>query len=398
MCLAPVKIKNPYNSKTSRRNFILASFHDVDSEYIEVPCGVCAECLSMRQNYWLQRCELLSTDHYIFFATLTYSNSTVPFLISTGKDDITRKYLYADPHDFTAMIKRMRVYGIFPRGMKYLCCSEYGGQTHRPHFHVLFFIPKKDFIYTNNYDKCNCNRFYFRVNDPFSVLNYESFLFKELLSHWKRRVSTSRKYPHYIRLCRYVRSSDGRSTYDLHFVEPYTDSGKTSADVCAYVTKYILKPDPWIRKVRQALYNNYYPEEYLRLWKILKPRFLFSKNFGNSEDYRDTVENFIEMSKTGISKYEVCFYDLYTGKAYPLAPYLQKKFLKWQDSLELRARKMESEGFSRWDSIADYNAKRIKEQTGWNEYQEKFKKRQRYERVRSLVFLRCSDEFFTDTT
>lgn len=395
MCLSPYILKNPYNNRTSRHNFRLSSLHNVDSAYIEVPCGVCAECLAMRQNYWLQRCELMSSDHYIFFATLTYSNDTLPFILSTGKDGKTRRYNYASGDDFRYMIKRMRVYGVFPPGMKYLASSEYGGRTHRPHFHVLFFIPKKPFHYANDYRK-NRDSVYFDPAQPYSVLNYESFLFKALLSHWKRKVSLSRKYPQYTNLCRYVRSADGRSTYDCHYVEPFRGDSKTSADVCAYVTKYILKPDPWVRKVKQALFNNYEHEEFLNLWRIIKPRFFFSKNFGNSEDYRPIINHCINRCMTGATRYDICFFDLYTGKSYPLAPYLKKKFLKWQDALEIRSRKMEYEGFDRWISIADYLACRNKDKPcGWSEFQQWFYKYRSHMKRRQLVLLRCSDEFLT---
>lgn len=124
--------------------------------YQEVPCGRCYACRERIQNEWIFR---LSQEERkakrSYFVTLTYSDENPPikqvpldggestFVLSVKKDDV-QKY-----------IKRLRkrLSGLLPQvwcekdqkykpdnyPLRYYLVSEYGHQTHRPHYHALFF-------------------------------------------------------------------------------------------------------------------------------------------------------------------------------------------------------------------------------------------------------------------
>lgn len=103
MCLTPIMRPNPnyhvqgifsyidksgqtvkvpvHNSLSSRVNAVARVFgKDADNRFIYVPCGHCPECIAARQNALVQRAEVESKTHHIFFCTLTYDNSHLPKL------------------------------------------------------------------------------------------------------------------------------------------------------------------------------------------------------------------------------------------------------------------------------------------------------------------------------
>lgn len=336
MCLSPILRPNTnYGKHTAIAHFS----KDVENVNIYVPCGVCAECLSLKQNYLLQRCELMSLTHFIYFGTLTYRNGMMRSLTKTGNDGKDYTYYYADVDDFRLMIKRMRRYGYLPRGTKYLCVSEYGGEKHRMHFHFLLFIPKRSFLYSTEKPCQNIRSVkpfqstklvQFDINAYWSKYNYGSFLFKAFLREWKRNVSPSRKKPVYKDLCRYVVDAQGRSTYDFHYVEEHRYDDKVVSDVCAYVTKYVLKFDPWVQDVRHAIFNNYEYEDYKEIWNVIRPRVLLSKFFGccdkvHEDHVRKTIDLTLNSGQTG---HRFVFIDTCNGKVYPLSRYLLNKYIR----------------------------------------------------------------------
>lgn len=75
MCVSPVRIRNPnYGNSTP----LLRATTDCVSQWLNVPCGVCDECIAKKQSDLVQRCRVLSIDHYMFFFTLTYNNESLP--------------------------------------------------------------------------------------------------------------------------------------------------------------------------------------------------------------------------------------------------------------------------------------------------------------------------------
>lgn len=104
-----------------------------------VPCGKCLECLKDKQNSWKIRLQEESRDHlFTYFFTLTYRDSSVPFVVSDG-----RKINIVSKKDIQLWIKRNRIafQRMFQRDvdLKYFICSEYGPNTGRPHYHGILF-------------------------------------------------------------------------------------------------------------------------------------------------------------------------------------------------------------------------------------------------------------------
>lgn len=120
---------------------------------VNVPCGKCAECQNKKSNeYYLRSTyEAMSTfanGGYLLFDTLTYSDSNLPH-ISRYVDGLSSSLDYPcfDYHDvrkFLALLRRhlSKRYDI-SKNLRYFLSSEYGTSdtgTHRPHYHVLFFV------------------------------------------------------------------------------------------------------------------------------------------------------------------------------------------------------------------------------------------------------------------
>lgn len=131
MCTNPIQIYNR-SSKISYRG---------QSLIFTVPCGQCEECKKVKSNEYTLRSyfeyqDCISRGGYVYFDTLTYSNALLPK--HYGISHFSRE-------DITLMLKELRVYltraGFDVKdNLKYFITSEYGGKTHRPHYHVLFYI------------------------------------------------------------------------------------------------------------------------------------------------------------------------------------------------------------------------------------------------------------------
>lgn len=143
---------------------------DYNFDWVPLPCGQCDECRLQRSRDWANRLMMEMQSHpdqKAYFLTLTYSDDFVP------------RSSYCDPvtgDDFPALtlrkkeiqdwMKRLRkkfasVYGSpvpfnyddvstweDDRRVRYYLCGEYGGNTFRPHYHVIMFsppIPDADF-------------------------------------------------------------------------------------------------------------------------------------------------------------------------------------------------------------------------------------------------------------
>lgn len=131
MCTNPIKIYNR-SSKLSLRGSAL---------YFTVPCGECEECKKVKQNEYTVRsyfeyrsCE--AKGGYAYFDTLTYSPEYLPK--TYGIAHFNRDHI-------TLFLKELRIYLTrsgydVKNNIKYFITSEYGGKTHRPHYHILLFI------------------------------------------------------------------------------------------------------------------------------------------------------------------------------------------------------------------------------------------------------------------
>lgn len=299
-CLQPFSKPNPNYGKTSGLSFL----KDPTSQMISVPCGYCPDCIAVKQMYLVQRVQMESLVNHLFFCTLTYNTDFLPILEVNGHD-----IRYADIRHLQLMFKRLRNDNAFPRPWRVFYCSELGSKKGRPHFHLLFMLPKYD---SDCYLDC---------------INLERSLYKTVLDYWTTNVGSKRN-PDYRPLCTFVQKVTPygiKSNYDLHYVNPATSNGVS--DVAFYVLKYMLKYSDRTTKLQQALHLNLDKSEYESVWSIVRPRWDSSLKFGLAPD-ENGVPNakIIEYLKSCVKRTPYgAGYPYYfspdTGDSFPLCPY-----------------------------------------------------------------------------
>ncbi|QRV61984.1 replication initiator protein [Microvirus sp.] len=144
MCFSPVTIHNP---KKYLHGFI-------DRSVLEVPCGTCKECIDSRRNSFFIRMyyeylQVHANHGFAYFLTLTYNNESINRL-PTGE----LCYRHDDVKNYLKLIRThiQRDFNIETKdNIRYFCCSEFGEDRHRPHYHIVFFvyppISARTFIY-----------------------------------------------------------------------------------------------------------------------------------------------------------------------------------------------------------------------------------------------------------
>lgn len=124
---------------------------DDPREAIRVPCGQCVGCQEKYSKEWACRC-ILEAEQWKenYFVTLTYDDLHLP-CNSVIKDPKTEKE-YEDQGDWDTGHLDYKEFQDFKKrllehwrrhydheGIRFYMCGEYGGQTERPHYHVIFF-------------------------------------------------------------------------------------------------------------------------------------------------------------------------------------------------------------------------------------------------------------------
>lgn len=324
MCLHPYTIKNLNRVRSSDMITPLRSLKDCTSQYINVPCGHCAECVRLRQNYLIQRIRLLSYNFDIYFQTLTIKPSLTPSISYPLDNGDTFTSEVATRSMFQKYIKRLRKRNYFGSNFLYYAVSEYGGKKHRPHFHVLYFVPRS----TEFPDIVKCR-------------SLASSIKWKLFDEWSINKGTRKQpvYENYIEYHEIFKNGKLLRNYDFHFVEP--KDGDSYENVAFYVTKYVLKIDQYVSKrIGLAKYHLADPEAFPRFLYDFKPFQLFSKGLGfaddkfNSMDFskrdnllRRFVATSLNSAEIGGNKYNTLLYYTDDNKSFPLAPYIRKRVL-----------------------------------------------------------------------
>lgn len=336
MCLNPIRIANPnrgMHGKVTLKNGTKLNFdstlsflRDTTSAFIEIPCGHCPQCIALRQSYKVQRTQCEEFGNDLYFCTLTYSPKMIPTLTTSEG----RKLNYPDIRDVQCMMKRLRKDNALGFPFKYVCCSEYGSEKHRPHFHIIFSLPKQ-------------------AGETLSdKLSRASILHDIVLSYWQRNIATTTKYfkktgetkvvpdsrnPVYVPLCNYVCNAKGRN-FDFHYVDPSSSEGG-SADVAFYVTKYTCKCDDWYEKLEYALYKSLPYEEFKEIKAKIRPHCMQSHNWGDPDNpaVKEHIRKGIDLG-THTTEYNYSiFINPVTGQTFPLSPYFRRKFETIDDVL-----------------------------------------------------------------
>lgn len=118
MCIAPQKIK------------VKDSLVPLYGRYMDVACGKCPECLSIRRREWAMRIghEQRYNDS-TWFVTLTYDEDHLPIfkgLPTLCKEDV-QKFLKRYRNEFRS------------GSVRYYFAGEYGDHGSRPHYHGIIF-------------------------------------------------------------------------------------------------------------------------------------------------------------------------------------------------------------------------------------------------------------------
>lgn len=310
MCSSPILIKNPYHCRGSSfdhngqkvRLNIGGKFdylHDTLSQYIQVPCGCCSQCLSMRQGFVNQRVQMESLRSELFFFTLTYANRGLCYT-----NTLDYKLAYPNYKDIQSLFKALRK--IVPHQIRYYVVSEYGGKKGRPHFHGILAVDKEDIDKHYRGSRLYCEKVFYRL----------------FFQYWRRNISKSHKYPVYISLSDHIVRGKKR-TFDFHWIEPIRDHDN---DVSFYISKYLLKYSSRVEKLLKKirLDSRLSDDETKSLFSLIKPRSVMSKDFGSYK--LPCVASHISRSLKKVTDYPT-FVDLHTGKTMLLSPYYRKRFV-----------------------------------------------------------------------
>lgn len=317
MCISPLKLKNPYYGLS---HIGYNALRDCTSTYIYIPCGHCVECYRSKQNSWIQRFRLETISNFVAFCTLTYNPESLPHfsdsVVDLNGEIKSLEFDYADSKDVATMVRNLRQGSCAPCDFnnidfKYVAFSELGGKRGRPHFHLLFFLPKKYFGY--NIDTFNI----WCIKHQFDVLN-----------NWCRNKG-SRKFPLWSPICTYhrkVRNGKVESNYDFHACLPNQDG--TIDDVAFYVSKYLFKFSERENSRQQFLKLNLAEDDYYRIHNTIKCRMTSSKGLGSVQPRYDTdgakysfVRSCIDRSKRSNDSYRFLKFYNSDGKTFPLGRY-----------------------------------------------------------------------------
>lgn len=254
-----------------------------------------------------QRVMMESISNYVFFATLTYNNESLPSVTTSTGYDIT----YADWSDVQLMFKRLRSSNSFTRPFRYVCVSELGSKRGRPHFHLLLFIPK------------------YESDDKLTPLILEPIVRESLFKEWRRNYGSRRK-PIWKPLCTYHERYIGSrifKNFDCHYVVPSVDDDGVSS-VAFYVIKYMLKRSDREIRLQQALRLNLSDDEYNDIWSLVHSRVDTSLYFGLNPDSDGNPDpKILDYLHECISRSSdfAKFFTLSDGKSFPLAKYYKSR-------------------------------------------------------------------------
>lgn len=320
MCLSPVPVDNLNRDFLVKRTF-LAPYLDTVSSKILVPCGYCAVCLQLKQQYLVQRVQMESLDNIILYGMLSYNPETLPVMDVNGY-----KIKYADIRHFQDMIRLIRKNDNLP-DFRYFACTERGGRRHRPHFHFMIFYPKS------------------AISDDYGLINswhlqhLQAVFHPFFLERWRHNIG-SRKFPIWKPNCNYIQRGFKRN-YDLQVVDTVS---KDCSDSAFYITKYSTKFDDYEDRLKSAIRLNTSEAEFKDIWQKLRSKYLMSKGFGNwkSPLVKEHILKGIDYSLNNKDCFYPVYFSPYSGMQFPLCRYYRKKFMTADQELVFRQRLLDA--------------------------------------------------------
>lgn len=265
MCLNPLTIRNPTKVIHTGGGHLLQ---------MQVPCGVCAQCLQAKRNEWYVRTyyemqRTFSLNGYVLFDTLTYDDEHLPMIsnyIDIKKYGI-KDFSCFDHKHFKLFLKRLRrrishKYKIKKNAFRYFLTTEYGEDdryTHRPHHHILFFV-------------------YVKI-DPLE--------FSQLIAECWQYGRTD-GYP--FKPASYVYSH----TYGYSYCGNDNKDFNTITSVAMYVSKYITKSSKFTKTLRSRLA---YVREQVTKYNSLHKRTIDDENLEMLKELKRNVDMFHRQSQ-----------------------------------------------------------------------------------------------------
>lgn len=140
---------NSYKGEIGKERKLLEMLRANEAQLL--PCGHCAGCKLSASSSWANRMEMELPYHKnAWFLTLTYDNEHVPWSynsglgVDKGTGEVMVENLTLNYEDMQGFWKRLRRnIDYHKRGnskdLMYFQCGEYGGQTHRPHYHAIVY-------------------------------------------------------------------------------------------------------------------------------------------------------------------------------------------------------------------------------------------------------------------
>lgn len=152
MCLQYIKLKTKNKNAT---------------QYGYVPCGKCAQCRKAKQDEWKFRLnaeflKIKKKGWNVAFCTLTYNEKNLPHIPKQlfKKEEQYQSIPCFSRNDVQKWIGEVRNYFKYhnqfvnDRKIRYFVASEYGSQTHRPHYHAILAWPQ-DVSYEKMHAVCS---------------------------------------------------------------------------------------------------------------------------------------------------------------------------------------------------------------------------------------------------
>lgn len=125
----PLSKNNNIKVNYQRKDIVkLVDGHPCLVKYVKIPCRKCPACQVRKASEWSTRLYFEATQHpFYYFTTLTYSDGFLP-----SDEDVAKR-------DLQLFLKRLRK-NFGDQKLRYFAQFEYGDHTHRPHFHIVFFL------------------------------------------------------------------------------------------------------------------------------------------------------------------------------------------------------------------------------------------------------------------
>lgn len=300
MCTSPICVPN--NRYGLGRVGLNKFFNTVD-RYIQVPCGHCEQCISMRQEYFSQQVHLEMLDRDLYYCTLTIKPSR---LLKTEIGDYRIPYI---PYKTLSLAMRRFRKEFYP-DLRYVFVGEFGHERHRPHFHGLLSLPPEPNI--------------------FRKLNQDNLLFKRLYDAWSINVG-SRRSPVYEHMSDFI-YRPGSMTYDCR---PVDKAILSSSGLNFYFSKYMFKADEWLEKLLLKIRNyddTLSSDQRDTLVSLLKPRTIRSPHFGVPiNDVRKAyLRKCVDFSMSNYPG-QILFINPLNGELSPMRPSFRQHTLTYAD-------------------------------------------------------------------